>query len=213
MILFLDFDGVTHPISGQMFDLSCLKQLEDVLVQFPDVEVVISSSWREFMDLKQIRKSLGEIIGHRVVGITPVISESGIKHVRYHEVLKYLEDKGMLGLPWVALDDERQCYPDNTPVIWCDSRVGVSESESKQLESILRVLYYHIPDSGVLRTFLVEHPEENLTLAIISNEGFPCREYFYCMKGEVDEAQISEILKVKFPSYPQNIVCHYQTEI
>lgn len=46
-LLFLDFDGVLHPISGSPPLLEeCLVSLSTALSCF-DVEIVIASSWRE----------------------------------------------------------------------------------------------------------------------------------------------------------------------
>lgn len=48
MILFLDFDGVLHPITGSTpFQIASVNALEVVISQFPDLNIVVSSSWRE----------------------------------------------------------------------------------------------------------------------------------------------------------------------
>lgn len=60
MILFLDFDGVLHPwdpktqlSEQQMFSLKPL--LENTLRTFPNVEIVITSSWRQKYSLEKLR--------------------------------------------------------------------------------------------------------------------------------------------------------------
>jgi len=56
-ILFLDFDGVTHPDGCRADDLFCqLPLIEGVLQRRPGVQVVISSSWRETRSLDVLRR-------------------------------------------------------------------------------------------------------------------------------------------------------------
>lgn len=46
-LIFLDFDGVTHPITGTpMFIPECMSALSTALKSI-DLELVVSSSWRE----------------------------------------------------------------------------------------------------------------------------------------------------------------------
>lgn len=54
MILFLDFDGVMHPVN--QVDLFCREEhLARVLRDFPGIDIVISSSWRETHTLKNMK--------------------------------------------------------------------------------------------------------------------------------------------------------------
>lgn len=55
-VLFLDFDGVTHPEPCCQEDVFCrLNLIEDVLLGFPTVDIVISSSWRDHYTLEYLR--------------------------------------------------------------------------------------------------------------------------------------------------------------
>lgn len=54
MILFLDFDGVLHPVN-QVDLFSREEHLARVLRDFPHVEIVISSAWRQDYTLKNIQ--------------------------------------------------------------------------------------------------------------------------------------------------------------
>jgi len=71
--LFLDFDGVLHP--EPCFDRSrlfCqLPVLEAVLRDFPEVDIVISSSWRELLHLDDLKSLFSGDIAWRIVGVTP----------------------------------------------------------------------------------------------------------------------------------------------
>ena len=76
MILFLDFDGVLHPWDPktnlnekQMFSLKPL--LENTLRNFPDVEIVITSSWRQKYSLEKLRHLFSAEFSSRIIGVTP----------------------------------------------------------------------------------------------------------------------------------------------
>jgi hypothetical protein len=73
MLLFLDFDGVLHPaISTDAIDLFCRRPLlEDVLRSCPQVDVVISSTWRETRTLDQLQSLFSADIQPRIIAVTP----------------------------------------------------------------------------------------------------------------------------------------------
>lgn len=72
MILFLDFDGVTHP---EPYALETAFQqlpfIEAVVRDMAGVEIVITSSWRESHSLEALRKFFALDIRPLVVGATP----------------------------------------------------------------------------------------------------------------------------------------------
>ncbi len=73
MILFLDFDGVLHPEPCyQQEELFCrLHILESVLYDFPSVEVVISSTWRDTRTLAELKNLFSVDIAPRIIDVTP----------------------------------------------------------------------------------------------------------------------------------------------
>jgi len=71
MIIFLDFDGVTHPVSGSTpFQLDCLNALAKAVSQL-DAEIVITSTWRLDRSIDELRALLGNDIGDRIIDATP----------------------------------------------------------------------------------------------------------------------------------------------
>lgn len=119
MILFLDFDGVTHPEFCNYDDYFCrLPLIEEVLREYPTVKIVVSSTWRlEFEDeaesIAQMRKHFSFDIAPRVVGVTPDLRTpdhkenqcKGIGRLRERECLVWLQRHRTLDTPWIALDD------------------------------------------------------------------------------------------------------------
>ena len=138
MILFLDIDGVLHPSSGSTpFVPACVSVLETLLSDCPDIEIVITSSWREEKSLPELKALLGTQIGSRVIGITPVIDEPFLHHVRFHETQAYLADSDQPDAPWVAVDDEIGNYPPDSPVVITDRRTGLTDSDGQRLKALI----------------------------------------------------------------------------
>jgi hypothetical protein len=70
--LFLDFDGILHPVNCAGDGLFCrLRLLEDWMRQRPRVKVVVRSSWRETHDPARVAAHFSPDLRERVVGVTP----------------------------------------------------------------------------------------------------------------------------------------------
>ena len=144
MILFLDIDGVLHPTSGSKpFVPACLSVLEALVSDFPDIEIVITSSWREEKSLSELKALLGTKLGSRVIGATPVIDEPFLHHVRFHEAQAYLSQTNKPDRPWVAVDDEIGNYPADSSVVITDRRTGITKEDGQRLESMIIALEEH----------------------------------------------------------------------
>lgn len=129
-ILFLDFDGVLHPIgnrTGGAEDFRSLPLLIGLLEEFPTVRIVISSSWREVYDMELLLELLGAA-GERVIGATPCIrADLAPMHWRHAEIMAWVRQEGYAG-PWLALDDASQEFPDLCDeLVLCDQSVGINE--------------------------------------------------------------------------------------
>jgi HAD domain in Swiss Army Knife RNA repair proteins len=140
MILFLDFDGVMHPLKGT--DLFCREEhLARALRDFPGVDVVISSSWRETHTLTNMLTFFLTDLRSRIVGVTPVIEiRNGVDvpGVRWREINQYLSDTGNEHRPWVALDDDPGNFPaECAELILCDSNHGFGNAAEKALRAAL----------------------------------------------------------------------------
>lgn len=133
MILFLDFDGVTHPEFCDPVGYFCrLPAIEAVLREYPHVEIVVSSTWRLDFDDEaestiQMRKHFSFDIASRVVGVTPDIRSPEQKNAPRTWVT------GLRGTPWIALDDTQACISeDRTQMMIVDGATGfLSEHEDE----------------------------------------------------------------------------------
>jgi hypothetical protein len=74
MLIFLDLDGVLRRTDSTpyRFDSDCRTAFEGALRSIPGAKVVITSSWREVMNLDELRAHFSPDVADRVVGVTPM---------------------------------------------------------------------------------------------------------------------------------------------
>jgi hypothetical protein len=145
MILFLDFDGVLHPAVN--YDatqlLSKLPMLETVLRHCPDVEVVISSTWRENRTLAQLQALFSPDIAPRIAGVTPQwrniqSADTYGTYVRQAEVEAWLRSAGRAWQQWLAVDDQPHLFrPFCKQLLLTNPTTGLTESDCIGLAQLL----------------------------------------------------------------------------
>jgi hypothetical protein len=143
-ILFLDFDGVLHPLSaGETLNpmdpisgavnnpsMFCYTQhLADILAPYDDVGIVVHSSWRLFAFDKDIRLLLGPL-GKYFLGVTP--------RAERYESIRWIVQQNKI-TDYRILDDAPSEFPDDLPeLIVCDSALGINDGAiTKQLRNWL----------------------------------------------------------------------------
>lgn len=148
-ILFLDFDGVLHPDRASVDRFFChLELLEKWLRDRPDVEVVISSSWREAHPIEELRGFFSEDVRPRILGATPNLKHDDweqydcevppTRFERELEVTRWLAESDEPWRPWAALDDQAWLYkPFNSRIVLCDREVGLTQCELDLVDLVL----------------------------------------------------------------------------
>ena len=141
-ILFLDFDGVMHAANKR--DLFCREEhLARVLRDFQNVEIVISSAWRETHTLKTMQTFFLTDLRARIVGVTPSLEMDEadtcvVSAVRFCEIQKYLADTDNRRRRWVALDDDPTLFPPQcASLVLCDGSSGFAQAQECELRKIL----------------------------------------------------------------------------
>jgi len=141
VILFLDFDGVLHPATATDDDAFCHSVLFwQLLREFPNIEVVFSTSWRGTHQFEQLvelaTRGGGEDLVSRFIGATPSVLQekgafiSGPYHRRYNECRLWMIGNGLLGREWIALDDDSKSFPAGClNLVLCNGEGGFSERE------------------------------------------------------------------------------------
>jgi hypothetical protein len=146
MILFLDFDGVLHPEhdgeptpADRVF--CYLPRFEAVMRDFPGVEIVISSTWREQFPLDTLRAQFSPDIAARIIGTTPVIPRADNEYMpdrREREILGWLTAVGREHEPWLALDDAAwQFQKHRDRLISCTWYIGLNDVAETALRTAL----------------------------------------------------------------------------
>ncbi len=145
MILFLDFDGVLHTEpcydDGQLF--SRLPRLENVLRDFPAVQVVISSTWRDKYSLSELRTFFSVDIAVRIIDVTPAWQDipeivDTMGYQRHAEIEGWLRRSGKPWFPWLAIDDKSYLFrPFLKNLIKTNSLIGFDEEAENRLRQSL----------------------------------------------------------------------------
>jgi hypothetical protein len=133
-IIFLDFDGVLHPDGVGLF--SQLGVFEEYLSQMPDVEVVVSSTWREEQTLDELRKYFSPFAQDRIIGTTPSLEDGYDCGGRQREIQAFLDSAGLNSNNcfWIALDDMPLFFEDDYPnLLLTDSSQGFTASNGHSL--------------------------------------------------------------------------------
>lgn len=134
MILFLDFDGVLHPFDQQAGMFSLLPGFERVMREFGDVDIVISSTWREAHTLEQLRALFSPDIRQRIIDVTPVFNGLAYPYIREAEITDWLRTAGRECEPWVAIDDSQSFFsPGCRNLLLVDTDSGFDEAAAREL--------------------------------------------------------------------------------
>lgn len=133
-ILFLDFDGVLHSDGIALF--SRLGLLEEYLLKMPEIEIVISSTWRETQGLDELKNYFSPSLRDKITGVTPSLEDGYDCGGRQREIHAFLDSAGLNAgnATWVALDDMALFFEDGYPhLILADSSTGFDESNGNSL--------------------------------------------------------------------------------
>ena len=146
MILFLDFDGVMHPNNRPGALFMWVPRLAMWLDAWPQVDVVISSSWRVHHTQGEMVEMLGPVIGSRIVGCTPWLGQvrddnvypaakaSAPTHERQAQVEAWMAASWDPARAWVALDDMPYLFDaDCGRLVVCAGRQGISRENVQEL--------------------------------------------------------------------------------
>lgn len=89
-VLFLDFDGVLHPIGGNASGtpFGRLPLLEAMLreARCAAVRIVVSSTWREAYSPSRLRSVFATDLRARVIDVTPTLDDYDGTYARWHEI-------------------------------------------------------------------------------------------------------------------------------
>ena len=149
-ILFLDFDGVTHPDPCSKEAFFCqLPLIEDVLRENKHVDVVISSSWRYDHRLTELQAYFSQDIRTLVIDVTPSVARTDdegwiprhlLQYHREWECRKWIRNHRPIGTRWLAVDDISEWFqPDCADLLITRSECGFQPEQASRLSEMLKV--------------------------------------------------------------------------
>lgn len=151
-ILYLDFDGVLHPDAvyrerGRivlrrdgiaLFEWAPL--LEELLMRYPEIRLVLSTSWVRVIGFDDAKRYLSERLQQRVIGATyhprlgswdkwrsPFDPDPFTQLTRFEQIQQHVH--GHAVAHWVALDDDIEHWPDShtANLVAMDGDLGLGE--------------------------------------------------------------------------------------
>lgn len=137
-LLYLDFDGVLHPMlvlrtrkgpqlgpglqQHRLFEH--VQRLDAALMPFPEIQIVLSTSWVKVYGFDRARSLLGPLQS-RVVGAT---FHSRMPRAEFEAMSRglqiYADVLRRKPSSWLALDDDYQDWP-----AWCRDRLVLTDSQ------------------------------------------------------------------------------------
>lgn len=137
-IIFLDFDGVLHPVfprvdrpHSENQHFSYADRLASTLDAIPeDVKLVVTSEWRRSRSIREIKAALPQL-ADRIIGTTP-ISTTRYPCYREDEALRWihLNCRHPKDVKWAAVDDVAGIWRTADKVMICDDGFRATEAET-----------------------------------------------------------------------------------
>jgi hypothetical protein len=128
-VMYLDFDGVLHPgevwyeygmreprlrASGHKL-FESLPVLEEAVAPYPDLKIVLSTTWVQTIGFEKARDRLSEVLKSRVIGAT--YDPDSPDAWRFSRMRRYdtiaLDVTRRKPSRWLALDDDALGWPQN----------------------------------------------------------------------------------------------------
>lgn len=139
MILFLDFDGVTHPELRGEPDFCRNPLLWQILRACPNVDVVFSTSWREIYTFDELIGFVtingGEDLAHCFIAANPsILREQGAynngKQYRRESECRLWMQINEPQRSWLAVDDLAVFFSPFSPVLHLtDRKTGLTDAD------------------------------------------------------------------------------------
>lgn len=137
VILFLDFDGVLHSDNMNSPQFEFLPIFEAFLRDNPNVGIVVSSSWRMDRPMAAIRSVFSSDVRHRVLAATPILPDGFADGGRWGEIILFMGENGLDGVPFVALDDDRRLFPEGCESLYLVDPTGFTEIDARRLSAMI----------------------------------------------------------------------------
>lgn len=122
--------GLTDKTSDKALDPVAMSNLQYILEEVPDVEIIISSSWRKHYTLEALQEIFDQynISGSFIVGTTPVLDSD----YRGQEIALYLKYHPKI-TNFVIIDDKANLEPYMDRLVQVDGKNGLTFSDAEKV--------------------------------------------------------------------------------
>lgn len=147
-ILLLDFDGVLNSVGSfiynermrklglsktpthESFDPIACSNLQYILEELPDVQIVVSSTWRKYNTLAALQEifKVNHLLPERMIGTTPESKEG----YRGKEIETYLKAHPEV-TEFVIVDDDSDMEPYMDRLVKTDGRNGLTWTDAEKV--------------------------------------------------------------------------------
>jgi len=147
-VIFCDWDGVLNSVasliysnrtrllglsttpSHESFDPIACSNLQYILEELPDVQVVVSSTWRKNKTLHALQEifKINNILPDRMIGMTPISKD----RYRGKEIEMYLKEHPEV-TDFVIIDDDSDLKPYMDRLVQTDSRNGLTFTDAEKV--------------------------------------------------------------------------------
>ena len=128
-IIFLDFDGVLHPMPYYSYGWDffiCMPHLIDLLSSYDNYSIVLTTSWRESAECKDdLHNIFPKNIADRIIGVTPIHSDNMRPGARQAEIEDWLKINNREHCDFIAVDDMKALFSENFPLALCNADARV----------------------------------------------------------------------------------------
>lgn len=137
----------TTPANEALCPIACAN-LSFILDSCPDVDLVISSTWRHYHDIEWIKNHLSKngIDGDRVRGVTPELRSAtgGNYGMRGQEIDAFIQDWHSKGFDhitdFVIIDDNSDMDPHFEKLVQTDSTVGFDWKDVERVAARFKII-------------------------------------------------------------------------
>jgi hypothetical protein len=147
-VIFLDFDGVLNSVQSfiyhnrqvllgltdipthESFCPIASSNLQYILEELPDVQIVVSSTWRKYKTLKALQEifKTNNLLPERMIGTTPVSKEG----YRGTEIQEYLNAHPEI-TEFVIVDDDSDMKPYMDRLVKTNGRNGLMFTDAEKV--------------------------------------------------------------------------------
>lgn len=121
--------GLSDIPTHESFDPIACSNLQYILEELPDVQVVVSSTWRKTKTLAALQEvfKTNHILPERMIGTTPIVDR-----YRGKEIEAYLNEHPEV-TEFVIIDDDSDMEPYLDRLVKTDSRNGLTFSDAEKV--------------------------------------------------------------------------------